>query len=253
MGTAGGNLWQSVDRANQDIEAVADLSSENGLQFNLLKTQAVWISNRRAVALPPIRVCGSMIPYAESVRDLGVQLNGRFTWGDHVAQICRRVYGALVPLRRLAAFTPEEIRRKIIVAIGLPRFLYCDSIYFNLDSRSSLRLSVAFNACAGYIYLLEPRASVSEYATRILEMNFGDYAKFVYGVLLGRAPDYLGRTLVCGPSLRARALVCPPHRSRMMGDSFEVTATKVWNALPLNLRQIVHPEVFEAELIKHLA
>ena len=162
---AGRNLGQSVDRINRDIEAVANWSSVNGLQLNPLKTQALWISNRRVVAPPPIRVCGSMIPYSDSVRDLGVHLNGRFTWGDHVTQICRRVYGALVPLRRLAPFTPEEVRRKIIVAIVLPHFLYCDSVYFNLDSRSSRRLSVALNACARYIYQLEPRASVTEYAT----------------------------------------------------------------------------------------
>ena len=152
--------------------------------------------------------------------------NGRFTRGGHVTQICRRVYGALVSLHGLTAFTPEEIRRKIIVAIVLPHFIYCDSVYFNLDSRSSRRLLVAFNACARY--KLEPRASVSEYATRILEMNFGAfrkyrYAKFVYGVL------YLSRTLACGPSLRGRALACPPDRSRMMVDSFEVMATKIWN------------------------
>ena len=86
-------------------------------------------------------------------------------------------------------------------------------------------------------------------------MNFGAfrkyrYAKFVYGFSWDMPlTTSAGHWPVGLHYVRVHWSVS----SRMMADSFEDMATKVWNALPLNLRKIGRPEVFEAELLKHLA
>jgi hypothetical protein len=40
----------------------------------------------------------------------------------------------------------------LVVTLVIPFFIYCDCIYFALDSYSLRKLTVAFNACVRYVY-----------------------------------------------------------------------------------------------------
>jgi hypothetical protein len=50
------------------------------------------------------------IPYFYKAKNLGVTFSYNLTRGDHVSTICRKVYGALAGLRRLADVTPFAVR-----------------------------------------------------------------------------------------------------------------------------------------------
>jgi hypothetical protein len=49
-------------------------------------------------------------------------------------------------LRRLADVTPFAVLMRLVVALVIPFFIYCDFVYFALDSYSQRKLTVAFNA-----------------------------------------------------------------------------------------------------------
>jgi hypothetical protein len=44
------------------------------------------------------------------------------------------VYGALIGLRRLADVTPFAVRMRLVVVVVITFFIYCDCVYFELDS-----------------------------------------------------------------------------------------------------------------------
>jgi hypothetical protein len=54
------------------------------------------------------------IPYVLKVKNLGVNFSYVLNWGDHVSKICRKVYGALAELRRLADVTSFAVCMRLV-------------------------------------------------------------------------------------------------------------------------------------------
>jgi hypothetical protein len=93
--------------------------------------------------LPALFLDDDFIPYVFKAKNLGVNFSYNLNWGDHASKIFRKVYGALAGLRRLADVTPFAVRMRLVVLV-IP-FIYCDCVYFALDSYSLRKLTVAFN------------------------------------------------------------------------------------------------------------
>ena len=236
------DMMLSIAKVNTDIESIAQWSALNGLKLNPVKTQAIVISSRDQGLVPLVNVCGTDIPYSAHVRDLGIVINSRLTWGDHVGLICKRVYGSLYPLRRMASATPLWLRRRLVLALIMPHFLNGEVVYFGLDRVSLQRLVVAFNSCIRYIYDLGHRDHVSERVVEVLGVTMPNYLKirylrFIHKVLRSGSPAYLADLLTTGPSPRARSLICPRHLTALRSKSFAVTAPRLWNSMPSALRQ----------------
>jgi hypothetical protein len=92
------------------------------------------------------------IPYVFKAKNLGVAFSYDLNWGDHVSTICRKVHGALAGLRRLADVTLIAVRMRLVVALVITFFIYCDCVYFTLNSYLLSKLTVALNACVRYVY-----------------------------------------------------------------------------------------------------
>jgi hypothetical protein len=58
------------------------------------------------------------------------------------------------PMILLEDVTPFAVRMRLVVALVIPFFIYCDCVYFALDSYSLIRLTVAFNAYVRYTVIL---------------------------------------------------------------------------------------------------
>jgi hypothetical protein len=97
--------------------------------------------------LPALFLDDDFIPY--QAKNLGVTFSYDLNWGDHVSTICHTVYGALAGLRRLV----DAVRMRLVVALVIPFFTYCDCVYIAFDSYSLRKLTVAFNAYVRYVYL----------------------------------------------------------------------------------------------------
>jgi hypothetical protein len=105
--------------------------------------------------LPALFLGDDFIPYVFRAKNLGVTFSYDLNWGEHVSTICRKVYGALAGL----------VRMRLVFALVIPFFTYCDCVYFALDSYSLRKLTVAFNACVRYVYrrMLFDQNALSEF------------------------------------------------------------------------------------------
>jgi hypothetical protein len=111
--------------------------------------------------LPALFLGDDFIPYVFKAKNLGVTFSYNLNWGDHVSTICRKVYEALAGLRRLADVTPFAIRMRLVVALVIPFFIYCDCVYFALDSYSLRKLTMhvsGMSIAEGFltIFLMSP-------------------------------------------------------------------------------------------------
>ena len=77
----------------------------HGLSVNPEKTEVVPFTNKRGVDLNGLTLFGSELRLSKSVKYLGVTIDSRLTWKDHIERIVRRTTASLWMCRRLFGCT----------------------------------------------------------------------------------------------------------------------------------------------------
>lgn len=67
--------------------------------------------------LPEITIDGSVIPYVNFTKYLGVHLSRSLTWDVHISQLSRLVYGALNSLKHRKYILSIRSRKLLVSAI----------------------------------------------------------------------------------------------------------------------------------------
>ena len=243
-------MTSTVNQINTDLASIFDWSTRNGLCLNSQKTQVMAIYRNEPPSLPPVKVNDTTIPYSTKIKNLGVLMNCNLTWDDQISSVVSGVYGALSRLWQSADFTPEETRRRLVVALLLPKFQYCDVLYSQSSEGNKARLNKCYNSCARYVYSIRTRESISQYAKKITGRTLGQMYGYricsLYRKLSSqRGPAYLFAKLRFGRSQRTNIIIPPRHNYTEHGNSFFVKGASMWNSLPLEIRSTSSNEAFE--------
>jgi Reverse transcriptase (RNA-dependent DNA polymerase) len=252
------NMTSVVNQINTDLASISDWSKQNGLSLNSQKTQAMAIHRQSRLCLPPIRLNDTIIPYSTKVKNLGVIMNCNLTWNDQISSIVSSVNGALSRLWGTAHFTPTETRRKLTVALLLPKFQYCDIIYSQSSEGNKDRLKKCYNSCARYVYNIRYSESISGPAKNIIgktldQLHRYRICSFFYKLIQQREPGYLCDKLRFGLSQRTSVLIPPRHYHSDYGHSFFVEGASMWNSLPLEIRSARSVEAFKESYYSHVS
>jgi hypothetical protein len=159
----------------------------------------------------------SSIAFSRKVKNLGLVMNSEFTWDDQVSKVCWNVLFTLKRLWTMAHFTPLKTRHKLVTALIVPLFLYCDVIFSKSTARLRERLKIAFNSCARYIYGISRFEHISDYSNQILGVPLDLYYCYricctINTIIKSRCPRYLYTELQFGQSSHRLNLIIPAHR-----------------------------------------
>jgi retron-type reverse transcriptase len=250
------NIESVVNQINTDLTSIADWSTRNGLCLNSQKTQVMAIYRNTPSYLPPVKVGSTIIPYSSKVKNLGVIMNCKLTWEDQISTVVSGVNGALSRLWSTADFIPVETRRKLVVALLLPKFHYCDILYSQSSEGNKNRLKRLYNSCARYVYNMRHTESISGPAQNITGKTFEQMSRyricsFFYKIIAQQHPGYLWDKLRFGHSQRTRIIIPPRHHYTDRGNSFFVGGATMWNSLPLEVRTARSTEAFKKSYYSH--
>ncbi|XP_015118390.1 uncharacterized protein LOC107042034 [Diachasma alloeum] len=84
-----------------------------------------------------LSIGNSFVPFETSVRSLGVVLDCKLTWRDHVAGVTRRVHSVMYHLRFFRASTTLALRKHLIETLVFPLVDYCCLVYGGLSEELS--------------------------------------------------------------------------------------------------------------------
>ncbi len=102
------------------------------LRLNANKTNMLLLSRkRRAHDLDRVEVMleDVKLQRSEKVKYLGVRINDRLTWRDHIKQVRNKCFAGLAKLRRLRDVLPTRSKVQINNAIALPYVEYCSVLW----------------------------------------------------------------------------------------------------------------------------
>lgn len=252
-------LRDGISSINNDLGLIHRWACDNQLGLNAGKSQAIVIFNRDidTSSLPIVILGNDRIDYVDKVKNLGVIINKTLTWDDHISRLSRTVYCILRRLWKFSHFVPEFARMRLVKALVIPHFLYCDVLFGRLTSHCQRRLNVLFNSCVRFIKNLRRFDHVSIYSNIVFDCSFDSFLKhrslcFLFRILKFGRPEYLFDEIKFAHSDRTFNLIPPRHASKCLGRGFFVWTVTLWNQLPVTIKSLNNLTDFRSKCMEYL-
>ena len=274
-----------------DITHLNNWALQNKMKFHASKCKVVSVAHRPHLLLgilPFIQyhynLGGKTLDYADSEKDLGVEINCKLNFTDQCTRIYNKANSQFGITRRTCYFV-NDVKRKRILYLALIRsqFEHCSPIWRptrNANKTMLDKLESLQKKCIKWI-LSEEYLSYSDHNTYIQKcrqvnllplekrFDFNDlvlFYKIVYNLIPTKLPDYLsffdGNTRLRSCHLDNLCLVSniSPNSTTFSGlnsrsslyKSFFYRTHLLWNQLPLNIRNLNSLSEFKSELTSYL-
>ena len=188
----------------------------------------------------------------ESVKYLGVHIDGQLSWNPHVSSLCKTVNNKLFVLRKLRPILPPEALETIYHACIEPLLDYCDTVWdvcglTGMRKAQSLQ-NMAARIITGNFNFIDVRGLdlVKRLGWQTLKERRNYHtAILMFKCINGMAPNYLAdqvtlisevRTHNTRSSTTLEVLVPSVNRS-VFKKSFAYNGATIWNSLPDFIRR----------------
>lgn len=253
----------AVNSMNSDLDQISRWSERNSLVLNPLKSKFMILGSKHQILNverynPEIVILGEPLQRVKEVRNLGLLMDDRLLFENHVLELARNCFYRLRLLYRIRNFISVDLRIGLCESLILSKLNYCITVFGpRLLSRSHRLIQRVQNACARFCFHIPPRTHVTPYINQsnILKMKGRlslFYANLVFEVVKTKEPEYLYQKLRWRSSLphyRDRScsfpLRIPSYRTAAFRGSFKYSATKCWNNLPPPFRDMPNRLTFK--------
>ncbi|XP_073667597.1 uncharacterized protein [Paramisgurnus dabryanus] len=238
---------------------------DHHLQLNLAKTELLVISSEPKIQHNfSIQLGSSTITPSKTAKNLGVVIDDRLSFTEHVASTARSCRFILYNIRKIRPFLDEHATQVLVQALVLSRLDYCNALLAGLPACTTKPLQMIQNAAARVVFNEPKRAHVTPLFVKLHWLPIAARIKFkalllAFKTTTGSAPPYLRLLIepyVPSRSLRSateRRLVVPSQKGKKtLTRTFSGTVPQLWNDLPVVTRSADTVAVFKTRLKTHL-
>ena len=252
------------------ITHVVDWLTSNRLKINVGKTVAFLCGPKRTVSeikLDPIEISGTNIPVLSRVKLLGVAFDSSLRFNEHVADVRRKCFLQLRNLFRIRKFVNESHIKTLIHSFVFSHVDYCNVLFSACNSDALLKLQRVIYSAARLVRRLPRHHRNMSHVIKDLgwlsvrNRIMFKVCCFVHRIVHGSAPYYL-QTLVSPAAshtytshLRSHSslcLNCPISSSVRAQAAFCFSAPRLWNSLPVSIKNIDNYSIFKRVLKEYL-
>lgn len=252
--------------ANHLLKCIEDIRawlSANFLHLNDNKTEVVLFgpsdTSKINVDLGPLSQHLTL-----TATDLGVKFDTDLKLDAQIKSVVKSSFFHLRQLAKVKPFLSLHHFEILIHAFITARLDYCNALYVGVNQTLLTRLQMVQNAAARLLVGVKKREHITPILASLhwLPVRFRIDFKillFVFKCLHGLAPPYLSDLLhPYAPSRSLRSadlslLTVPKTKRKLRGDrAFSVAAPKLWNDLPLYIRQAESLSAFKSSLKTYL-
>ena len=225
--------------------------SANRLKLNSDKSELLIINSkyRPRPLVNSISFGGSIVQASPSARNLGVVFDNESSLDKHISAICKSAFFHLRRIAKIRSYLTEEATIALVHAFITCRLDNGNALLFGLPKYQIQRLQSILNCAAR---LVKRHSKFDRASPLLFELHWLPVEQritfkillFVFKSLNGLAPFYLSdliSTYVPSRSLRSASLSLlhvPRSNQKTYGDrAFAVAAPRLWNALPIQMRQ----------------
>jgi hypothetical protein len=257
---------QSVLKMERCIDEVRKFLYENKLSNNSDKTEFILIGskhNLNKLHFDSLNVDGMAIKSADKVRNLGVILDKTMTMEPQVRNMCKKAFFNIRNIASIRKSLSKEDTKTAVHALVTPHLDYGNALLLNTNKKILNRLQVAQNSAARLIMRLKKHDRISHIRKELHWLPIDARIEYkvlnmTWKALNNESPNYITDLLTRTSNSRNlrsnnQNLLDEPRFKTMYGEkAFSVIAPKLWNKLPLDLRNEQTNNTFRSKLKTHL-
>ena len=196
-----------------------------------------------------LKIDGHSIANVSKQNPLGLLIDKTLSWSAHIDNVCSSLSSRISLLRKLAYYVSVDDLKKFYQGYILPLIDY-GSITLSGTTGANLEIILKLQKRAARIILQTDYSTTS--SSMFAELGWQPINKrlayneavFTYKSLNGRTPQYITDLLKPVPETRDRhlrsstngTLVVPRSTTTVYDRSFSVSTPRLWNSLPVDLR-----------------
>ncbi len=246
---------------------LADIScwmKDHHLQLNLAKTELLVVSANPSFHHNfTFQLGSSTITPSETARNLGVVIDDKLNFTDHITKTARSCRFALYNIKKIRPFLSEHETQLLVQALVLSRLDYCNALLAGLPSSSIKPLQLIKNAAARLIFNEPKRTHVTPLFINLHWLPIAAHIKFkalmfAYRTTSGSTPLYLNsllQTYMPSRSLRSaseRRITVPSLRgTKSLSLTLSLTVPIWRNDLPNSIQAAESLPIFKKLLKTH--
>lgn len=245
-----------IDNIKLSSDSMISWCTENQMEANPIKFQALLsgVDETYEISLTD----QVMIHTEKSVKLLGIQLDNKLNFTEHVSNIIKKASRQLNCLKRLAHMLDIPSKLLIYKSFILANFNYCPAVWHVCGTSNTKKLEKIQYRALKFVY----RDYHSSYETLLAKSNLPtlevarlrNIALEVYKAYNGLNPSYINQMFTKPThtyNLRAKNSLTQSHKNSTKGGlhSFQHIGVKIWNSLPNEYRTTTDFSVFK-KLIK---
>ena len=133
--TSSENYDDLAAKVNIDLEITNRCMQKNKLQIHPTKSKYMIVGSsynfKNKVSSNPILINNVPIPSINKYKCLGMTMDERMSWEEHINSICSKVSAGIGAMKRVKPFLPLPTLKMLYNAIIQPYFDYCSPLWDN--------------------------------------------------------------------------------------------------------------------------
>ena len=265
--TVPGCTFAELEQAtNSELINLYSWLKANKLSLNIAKTEFMVIGSRQKFLAENcselnIQLDNQPISRVEHAKSLGLIIDDRLSWSNHISELCRKISSAIGALRRIRPLISQSTAVQIYHALIQPHFDYCAPVWDGLSSYLCEKLQKLQNRAARVILQANCEVNSSLLLETLkwdqLSLRRRKQKAMMFKSLNGLAPVYLHELFSerdTDYDLRDsfRKLNLPKPRTNYLKRSFSYSGALLWNSLPESIRAIRSIGKFKKEINRAL-
>lgn len=250
----GDNLVAVTDSLNSELNSVDEWLKMNKLSLNISKSSFMIFSNLDTSSSAVIKIRGTDLIRVSRAKFLGMSLDDKLNFRDHIDSVCNKVSKSCGVIRRLSFFVPCHVLKLLYSSFVLPYLTYCIEVWGSSNKVKLARLDRIQTRAVSYFSCVHGRADFAAAGLLPLEHLFMYrlLVKFYQYTVLGSSDHFRVRftSLIPGHEYGTRYRTdrkynVPNIRISKLYSSFYYSAVACWNRLPIDIRSSSNINLFK--------
>ena len=243
------NIVELYDRMNDELLILSDWFRSNKLSLNVGKCNYMLFTNIRNVEdWLELKIGRETIKKSETVKFLGLILDDKLTWNQHIKMCSSKVSGSLYALNRIKHLVSRKYLRSLYFAMIFPHISYGITIWgstYNIHKRKLIIAQKrAIRCVAGAKY--NETTNPLFYQLRLLKLDDlykMEVAKIIFKYHNNSLPSPLTNLFILKRDINVRSVsscndLYPKRcRTTLAMQHIACTGPKIWNALPSDTKK----------------
>ena len=228
---------------------ISDWFSNNGLQLNAEKCKLLILGKPNSEENASLDLKGTSLPESQSVKLLGIVLDNKLSYTEHVTKLCKKANAKTYALRRLSPFISDFKRQILANSFIFCNFNYCPLVW-GFSSRCLLHKIDRTQEKAAKLLSQETSGI---YRNSIHERNCRLLLQEVFKTKHGLNPSYMNDVFTFKKSQYNLRSSCALEREKIRSvrhglQTVSYIAAQLWDTLPESAKQVSSLATFRSAL-----